>query len=121
MDDLSTPLSVNFLQAALSTKQIGRPILYYKSVSSTNVLGLQAAEAGTPHGTVILADHQTAGKGRLGRTWHSPTDKNLYFSIVLTQPTEQLTISWIPLLAGVVLAESLETVSALSISLKVAK
>ncbi len=118
MDDLPIPLSKNYLQSAISTQYIGRPTLYYKSVTSTNTLGFQAAEIGISHGTVILADHQTAGKGRLGRTWHSPENKNLYFSIVLTKPSSQSVTSWIPLLTGVVLAECLESISALSISLK---
>mgnify|MGYP000607371133 CR=1 FL=1 len=118
MDDRPIPLSKNFLQSALSTHYIGRPILYYPSIPSTNTLGFQVADTEMSHGTVILADHQTAGKGRLGRTWHSPKDTNLYFSIILTQLPCQSLISWIPLLTGVVLAECLEAVSTLSISLK---
>ncbi len=118
MDDSLNLVSADFLQSTLSTKYIGRPTLYYKTTTSTNTLGFQKSESGTPHGTVILADQQTHGKGRLGRTWHSPTKKNLYFSIVLTQLIEQSLISWIPLLSGVVLAECLESASALPIYLK---
>ncbi|MGB0911245.1 MAG: biotin--[acetyl-CoA-carboxylase] ligase, partial [Nitrospirales bacterium] len=117
-DQFGSPLSTKFLHASLSTRQIGRPIIYYKSVSSTNAVGFHAAELGTSHGTVILADHQTAGKGRLGRAWHSPERKNLYFSIVLTQAPSKALISWIPLLTGVALAETLESESTAPIVLK---
>ncbi|GJL55185.1 MAG: biotin--[acetyl-CoA-carboxylase] ligase [Nitrospirales bacterium] len=102
----------------LSTNELGRPTLIFDEVSSTNTLGFEAAQRHTPHGTVILAESQTAGKGRLGRTWHSPSGKNLYVSIVLTHATYKTHISWIPLVTGMALAESLELVSELSLSLK---
>ena len=102
----------------LSTKKFGRPTIVYNEVSSTNTLAFEAAKEVSPHGTVILAEQQTVGKGRLGRTWHSPFGKNLYFSIVLAQPPNPLHASWIPLGTGVALAESLELVSGLTISLK---
>ncbi|WP_447971787.1 biotin--[acetyl-CoA-carboxylase] ligase [Nitrospira sp. M1] len=102
----------------LSTKAIGRPTLIYDEVSSTNTLGFEAAQGHTPHGTVILAESQTAGKGRQGRTWHSPSGKNLYFSIVLTHATYKAHASWIPLVTGIALAESLELTAKCSISLK---
>ncbi len=112
------PLSAEGIQAILRTKKIGRPTIVYKEVTSTNTLGFEGAVADTSHGTVILAELQTAGKGRLGRTWHSPYGKNLYFSIVLSQIPQTSHVSWVPLITGIALAESLELISGLPISLK---
>ncbi|GJL62374.1 MAG: biotin--[acetyl-CoA-carboxylase] ligase [Nitrospirales bacterium] len=92
--------------------------MIYNEVSSTNTLGFEETQRQTPHGTVVLADSQTAGKGRQGRLWHSPAGKNLYFSIVLTRPAFQAHASWLPLVTGIALAETLELISGLSISLK---
>ena len=97
---------------------MGRHILYHDTVTSTNTLGFEAVESNTPHGTVILAEHQSEGKGRLGRVWHSPYGKNLYFSVALTRCPHPSLSSWLPLITGVALAESLEEVSGLTISLK---
>ena len=75
-------------------------------------------ESNTPHGTVILAEQQTEGKGRMERAWHSPYGKNLYFSVALTRSLHPSFSTWLPLITGVALAESLEEVSGLTISLK---
>lgn len=90
----------------------------FEQVESTNVEALRLAELGTPHGTVILANHQTAGKGRLGRTWHSPANTNLYASLILTQKPHRSCLSWIPLTTGVAVAEAIEAAANLSVSLK---
>ena len=90
----------------------------FEEIESTNGYALNLLERGIPNGTVILANHQTAGKGRLGRTWHSPANSNLYLSIILNQTPAQALISWIPLMAGVAVAEAIEEVSNLSVALK---
>jgi BirA family biotin operon repressor/biotin-[acetyl-CoA-carboxylase] ligase len=56
---------------------------YYPSLGSTNVKLRRLAEEGAPEGAVVLADSQSAGRGRRGRTWHSPPGKGLYFSLLL--------------------------------------
>lgn len=55
----------------------------YDTVTSTNTLLKEQAAAGAPHGTVIIAKHQTAGRGRLGRSFYSPKDTGLYMSVLL--------------------------------------
>lgn len=61
-------------------------IYYFDELDSTNVKIKELAIGGAEHGTVVVADKQTAGKGRRGRTWESPAGTNLYFSILL-RPT----------------------------------
>ena len=74
----------------LQTKWLGRILLLYDSVGSTNDRVHQLADAldgkAAPHGTVVAADRQTAGKGRRGRAWESPAGANIYFSLLL-RPT----------------------------------
>ena len=58
-------------------------IQYFEELDSTNIRINELARDGAEHGTVVVADKQTAGKGRRGRTWESPSGTNLYFSILL--------------------------------------
>ncbi len=61
----------------------GRTIVSLPSVDSTNEEAKRQGDAGAPHGTVIVADEQTGGKGRLGRRWVSPPGSGLWFSVLL--------------------------------------
>ena len=61
-------------------------IIYYKQLDSTNTKLTELAREGADHGTVVVADAQTAGKGRRGRTWESPAGENIYMSVLL-RPT----------------------------------
>ena len=64
------------------TNWIGKSYLYKEEIDSTNSALFREAKE-LPHGTVMLAEGQTAGIGRRGRTWHSPKGENLYFSVLL--------------------------------------
>ncbi|MCS7163834.1 MAG: biotin--[acetyl-CoA-carboxylase] ligase [Thermodesulfovibrio sp.] len=68
---------------ASKTLEIGKEILVYDEVESTNSKANELLNLGYPSGTVIIADTQTKGKGRLGRKWISPPGKNIYMSIAL--------------------------------------
>ena len=61
---------------------------YYERVDSTNVVLHQLAAKGAPHGTLVVADKQTAGRGRRGRSWESPQGCNIYFSLLLRPTVE---------------------------------
>jgi BirA family biotin operon repressor/biotin-[acetyl-CoA-carboxylase] ligase len=75
--------------------------------ASTNADVAEAARAGAPEGTVVVADHQTAGRGRLNRIWESPPGSGLAVSIVL-RPAELAADQWpwIPLMAGLAVADA---------------
>lgn len=81
--DLLTDIEINF---GLKSKTIGRTLFCYHTVQSTNDIAAHKAEHGAPHGTVVVADQQTKGRGRLGRVWHSPPETGIYVSILL-RPT----------------------------------
>ena len=55
-----------------------KKIIYYKQLDSTNAEAVRLAVQGAQSGTVVVADSQTAGKGRRGRTWESPAKENIY-------------------------------------------
>lgn len=71
-------------QGALDTAALGRGEVYFADVLPSTNLQLKAmAVSGAPHGSLCLAEQQTAGKGRLGRTWHSPAGQGLWVSVLL--------------------------------------
>jgi BirA family biotin operon repressor/biotin-[acetyl-CoA-carboxylase] ligase len=71
------------LQAGLRSRIMGWEVHSYKSVASTNELAKRLAESGAPEGALIISEKQTRGRGRLGRSWHSPSGLGLYFSLIL--------------------------------------
>ncbi len=75
--------------AALRTNVIGRHLSTFESVGSTMDLAREAAAAEAAHGSLILAEEQTAGRGRRGRGFHSPPGDNLYFTLILRLTVEQ--------------------------------
>jgi BirA family biotin operon repressor/biotin-[acetyl-CoA-carboxylase] ligase len=77
---------------------------------STNRVAMEMAENGARHGTVVVADAQTAGRGRMGRRWVSPAGKNLYVSLLLRPPVPTVDAPRLALVAGVALADAVEAV-----------
>ncbi len=80
---------------------LGRPRLHARRLASTNDRARELAHAGAPHGTLVTAAEQTAGRGRQGRPWVAPPGSALLCSLVLRDPPRLL-----PLLAAVALAEA---------------
>jgi BirA family transcriptional regulator, biotin operon repressor / biotin---[acetyl-CoA-carboxylase] ligase len=89
------------------------------TVASTNTALAAAARQGAPDRTVLVAEHQTAGRGRAARGWVAPARSGLMLSVLL-RPTEvpQARWSWLPLLAGVALGRTVSTVGELPAALK---
>ena len=71
------------VQAGLSTRWLARDLRWFESIDSTNRLALELAREGAAHGTAVIAEGQSAGRGRLGRSFYSPPFLNLYTSVVL--------------------------------------
>ncbi|MDZ4732153.1 MAG: biotin--[acetyl-CoA-carboxylase] ligase [Nitrospirota bacterium] len=106
----------------MSTTWLGRRIELFDCLPSTNREAAQLAQAEVEHGTVVVADSQTAGRGRLSRSWFSPPGVNLYCSIILRvmRPPDRLTewLSWLPLISALAAAEAIEQVSSTHVSVK---
>ena len=106
----------------------GEPFFYYAEVGSTNDLAARLAAGGAPEGTTVVAAAQTAGRGRMGRAWHSPPGAGLYVSVLFggrsgadagspASPPGRGT-SLLTLMAGVALAEGVERATGLRADLK---
>jgi len=98
------------LQSRLTGRKMGCPLHYRETVDSTNRFAMGLAREGAPEGTVVLADRQTAGMGRLQRAWQSPPGCNLYISVILRPAVAPPDASRITLLAGVAVAEAISAV-----------
>jgi BirA family biotin operon repressor/biotin-[acetyl-CoA-carboxylase] ligase len=104
MSDAPTP---SRLSACLETRWLGRAYEWLGSCASTNDLAAARAREGANEGLVIATEAQTAGRGRLGRTWHSPAGQNLTLSILLRPARPAAEIPPVTLLAGAAVARAL--------------
>lgn len=95
------------VQANLSTKSLGREIEYYQILESTNSEAWEFIEDGAGHGTVVITDNQTSGKGRRSNTWESSPGRSLTFSVIVT-PGKIGGQSLIPLSAGIAAADAMK-------------
>lgn len=80
------PLDVDALGLALAGLRLGQPLIYLPEVDSTNTYAAELARAGAAEGTLVTTDHQTAGRGRVGRVWKALPGQQLAMSLVL-RPT----------------------------------
>jgi BirA family transcriptional regulator, biotin operon repressor / biotin---[acetyl-CoA-carboxylase] ligase len=112
------PLAADAIRSGLRTKRFGWTLHLYDRLESTNTTALALAETGAPEGTVILADSQTRGRGRMGRVWLSPPNVNLYVSIILRPERVAARIGLWSLAAAVAVARTLEQTLALPARLK---
>jgi BirA family transcriptional regulator, biotin operon repressor / biotin---[acetyl-CoA-carboxylase] ligase len=106
------------LTAGLATKRIGRRIISVRETESTNQLAFRTAEEGAEDGTVVLAESQTGGKGRLGRSWESPPGVNLYCSVILRPPIVPVSAPQLTFLSAVAVARAIEAVTRLQSRIK---
>ncbi|HEY8379182.1 MAG TPA: biotin--[acetyl-CoA-carboxylase] ligase [Nannocystis sp.] len=89
-----------FEKLSFETAWLGRPREHWTEIDSTNERALAWARAGAPHGALVTADRQTAGRGRLGRRWASESGEDLYVSMIL-RPGPQRAIGALGLAVGV--------------------
>jgi BirA family transcriptional regulator, biotin operon repressor / biotin---[acetyl-CoA-carboxylase] ligase len=87
---------------------LGRPLSIAAITGSTNSDARSAAAAGAPHGATFVADAQTAGRGRGGHTWHSPSGENLYMSVVLRPRVALVALPRFALVVGLAVARAVD-------------
>lgn len=96
------------IQEGLGCRVLGRSLACFLELDSTNALAIKAALTGAVHGTVVLAEHQNAGRGRLGRNWFSPPGVGLWFSLILRYDLKLAHAWMLTLGAAVALADAVE-------------
>ncbi len=102
----------------LDTRIIGRKIYYFKSIDSTNNYAKKVAQEGCVDGTVIVADAQTSGRGRMGRSWDSKEGCGIWMSVVLRPSISPQDVQIITLAASIAVVEALKHVTGIDAGIK---
>lgn len=100
-------LSEQAIEEGLSTKVVGRHIVYRERVDSTNNVAKKLADEGAPEGTIVVAEEQTGGRGRINRLFLSPFAKGVWFSLILRPNIPPMEVSKMTLLAAVAVARAI--------------
>ncbi|MCZ0701876.1 BirA family biotin operon repressor/biotin-[acetyl-CoA-carboxylase] ligase [Natronobacillus azotifigens] len=104
-------LSANTIQWGLHTKWLGKEIVHHDRISSTQTTAIEYAQEGCDHGTVIVANRQSNGRGRLSRQWYSDNDQGIWLSVVLRPDISPMKAPQLTLVTATVLAEVIEQIS----------
>ncbi|MCS7286994.1 MAG: biotin--[acetyl-CoA-carboxylase] ligase [Anaerolineae bacterium] len=97
---------------------LGHRVYYFRTVTSTQDEAKRLAEAGAPEGTVVLAEEQTAGRGRLGRTWISPVGSSILMSVIFRPPLLPQQAHRLTMIASLSIAEAIESLTPLKVKIK---
>jgi len=106
------------VQYGLDTKIVGKKICAYEETGSTNDVALEMANKGEPEGSVIFAESQTKGRGRLKRQWYSPKRKGLWFSLILRPDMSPQYAPIITACGAVAVAKAVGSFTGLSVWIK---
>ena len=111
---MSNPFDLQAVLAALANTPFTGKIHHFASVGSTNAVAVEAAQADAPHGSVWVADEQTAGRGRSNHGWHSSAGDGLYVSALLRPQMALVDALWLSLATGLAVQTAIRTVTALT-------
>ena len=111
-------LSAEAITRGLNTRSIARRVLFYDQAVSTNDLARQLAETGEPEGTLVLADEQSAGRGRLGRSWIAPARSSILMSLILRPKLEPDQIARITMAVSLATCAGIRSTSGLEARIK---
>lgn len=106
------------LEQGLKTKTMGQTIYFYEETDTTNNRARELALEGAPEGTLVVAEKQTAGRGRRGKVWESPLGTGIWMSLVLRPQIMPAEASVLTLLCGLATAEAIEAETGLSADIK---
>jgi BirA family biotin operon repressor/biotin-[acetyl-CoA-carboxylase] ligase len=97
---------------------IGNEIIRLGTVDSTNTYAMELAENGAGHGTVVIAENQTNGRGRMGRTWVSPPGGNIYMSVILRPLMRLKDTTLLTIMSGIACCRAIRDITALATEIK---
>lgn len=116
--DHSKKLSADEIYLGLHTEEIGRSVYFYETVPSTQKLAKELALNGANHGTLIVADEQTEGRGRLVRNWYSPKGTGLWMSLIIRPEIAIQQAPQLTLLTAVAVVEAIKDVAGIQPEIK---
>ncbi len=108
----------SLIRPELGDIQIGQKIVHYFRTGSTNDDAFRLAAEGAPHGTVVLAEEQTAGRGRFGRSWYSEKSAGIHCSVLLRPPLSPAAAPALTLMAGVAAREAVAEATGLEADIR---
>ena len=111
-------LSKSEIESRLDGGWIGKQVYFAEEVDSTNTWGKRLAEEGAPHGTLVVADEQTQGRGRRGRSWQSPKGTNISMTLILRPDLEPARASMLTIVMGLSVAQGLKELLKLPVQIK---
>lgn len=111
-------LSRHELESRLSEGVMGRKVVYYEETDSTNIAARQLDEHDGLHGTLVVAERQTAGKGRRGHSWESPQGQGIWMSLVLRPDILPVKASMLTLVMALAVAQGIEKVTGIQTQIK---
>lgn len=106
------------IRRCLTTEHLGRSLVFYESCGSTNDHALDLLASGAPHGTLVVADRQTNGRGQRGRVWHSPPGTSIHASLVLRSESPMASPTLLVAAVGLGLAEGIEAATGVDVGIK---
>ena len=118
MGAIPADLAPEIIQSRLRARVIGRSLSVLAEVRSTNDVAMEAGRQGAEEGLAVLADRQSAGRGRRGRTWISPPGVGLYTSVLLRPRQPPTRLPLLTLVAGLGVVEAIEAIAGVAARLK---
>lgn len=112
------PLSKETIQDGLKTQYMGRTLVFLPETASTNDEARRLAKSGAPDGTLVIADYQTAGRGRAARRWEAPPGSSLLMSLVFRPALVPQQVQRMTMICGLAIADVLESEYGLEPALK---
>lgn len=113
-------LSAEELESRMNgrTRWAGRKVCYYEELDSTNSRAKKLADEGLPHGTLVLTESQTAGKGRRGRQWASPAGSGVWMTLILKPKIQPASASMLTLVAALAVQRAVNRLTGLTALIK---
>lgn len=111
-------LSANEIAGRLTTKWVGKKLYCFEETGSTNIDAKRFAEEGDPDGTLVVADSQSSGRGRRGRSWSSPKGTSIYMSLALKPSYQPDKASMITLIMALAVAKGIREMTGMSAMIK---
>lgn len=118
LEDEPSQLCMPLIAERTAQSVFGRSFRYHDEIESTNLEAKKLAASGAPEGTVVVAERQSAGRGRLGRRWTSPAGKGLLFSVILRPPIGMADVHLLTIAAAVAACDAIDSTTGIKARIK---